>query len=218
MVCSSLQSRMPGRPPQQPTSNYLNAVLTGNNNNNLQRSSETVRLLNQTTTNSNCFSVPVSIDNSLNLNNNTGWQNNNLDSLQMLNDPLLSDILDEVSLKTCTFIFFTLRLCNLQICGLFLCPLLTLNKTLFIGMFGKFLQILKEKFKDNMYMQKYIYWIIMHHFVQYFFSISSGNLTIPSSQNLTDFSMKNCSRWFFMSSKLTKFRPLREFYNVRKEC
>jgi len=43
----------------------------------------------------------------------------------------------------------------------------------------------------------------------------SGNLKIPSFQNLSSFSAKNFSKWFFISIKDLKRFPLREFCNDR---
>jgi len=43
----------------------------------------------------------------------------------------------------------------------------------------------------------------------------SGNLKIPSFQNLSGFSVKNFSKWFFTSTKELKLFPLREFCNDR---
>ena len=42
----------------------------------------------------------------------------------------------------------------------------------------------------------------------------SGNLKIPSFQNLSGFLAKNFSKWFFISTKELKLFPLREFYTT----
>ncbi|KAJ8942844.1 hypothetical protein NQ314_009906 [Rhamnusium bicolor] len=72
-------NRMAGRPQN---TNYLNAVLSANN---MQRNEN--RQMNQV--NSVCYTSPATSSTD---NNNSGWDNN----LQTSNDPLLSDILDQV--------------------------------------------------------------------------------------------------------------------------
>lgn len=78
---------MPGRPVQ--TTNYLNAVLTAST---LQQRNDVRQQLNQV--NSNCYPATSSTNPNNTLeNNNVGiWDNN----FTMSNDPVLSDILDEV--------------------------------------------------------------------------------------------------------------------------
>lgn len=79
---------MPGRPAQ--ATNYLNAVLTAST---LQQRHQ----LNQM--NSNCYPATSSTNSNTTIeNNNLGvWDNNNLTNpMQLSNDPLLSDILDQV--------------------------------------------------------------------------------------------------------------------------
>lgn len=83
---------MPGRPAQ--TTNYLNAVLTAST---LQQRNDVRQQLNQL--NSNCYPATSSTNSNATIENNNigGWDNNNLaNQMQLSNDPLLSDILDQV--------------------------------------------------------------------------------------------------------------------------
>lgn len=84
---------MSGQPAQ--TTNYLNTVMTASS---LQQHNDGRHQLNQV--NSNCYPATSSTNPNTNMeNNNLGvWANNNLatNQIQSSNDPLLSDILDEV--------------------------------------------------------------------------------------------------------------------------
>jgi len=83
-----------------------------------------------------------------------------------------------------------------------------------IGLSGKFVPILKENWNAedlhfSIHLLNYIGAIL------FYLSSSSDNLKIPSFQNLSSFSAKNFSKWFFTSTKELKLFPLREFCNDR---